>query len=598
MISHTALRIIERMRIFITALFFLLSSVSFAHTTQTPLAIDQAFQLTGTARDYQTILVHWNIAPGYYLYRDQLYFNIDKKSHVHIGEPLLPYDSFEKNLPGLGKYQVYKDSVTVIVPVIDAKESTALLRVCFQGCSDFGYCYPPTTMMLPINLADNYMQPVRGEEIIASDESSTESTSSIEKALGSSHLYILILSFLGFGLLIAFTPCVLPMIPILSSIIMGQDKITHVHSFFLALAYVLGMAITYAVAGLFFGLLGGSLQASFQQPWMIILFSLLFIAMALSLFGFYNLELPQSLRHKMAMLSEHQKRGSYIGVAIMGILSTLILSPCVTPPLVGVLSYIGQTGSAFTGFIALFSMGIGMGTPLLLLGAFGPKFIPKSGAWMNAVKNILGVFMLGVAIWMIQRLTSDFIAMLLWSALILGSAIAMGALESATNLKQRIIKSLGVLLFIFGIINIIGAFLGNHDPLKPLNIFKLEKQQYITFNTVTTLSEAKEQIAASARRGKPVMLDFYATWCAACKEMDNDTFANTDVKKALAHYTLIRADVTKNNANAKALEKYFNVVAPPTILFFDKNGNEIKTGRVIGALSAEPFLQHLENIQQ
>ena len=584
----------------IIVLLFFVSPFAVANTdapAHTPLAINQAFQLTGTARDYQTILVHWSIAPGYYLYRDQLHFQANKKSHVQLGEALLPYDSFEKNLPGLGTYQVYKDSVTVVIPVIDAKETTALLHVSFQGCSDFGYCYPPTTMTLPINLADNYMQPVHGEEILSTNETSTESISSIEKALGSSHLYLLILSFLGFGLLISLTPCVLPMIPILSSIIMGRGKITHWHSFFLALAYVLGMAITYAAAGLIFGLIGGSLQASFQQPWMIILFSILFIGMALSLFGFYNLELPQSLRHKMAVLSEHQKRGSYIGVTIMGILSTLILSPCVTPPLVGVLSYIGQTGSGFTGFVALFSMGIGMGAPLLLLGAFGPKFIPKSGAWMNVVKNILGVFMLGVAVWMIQRLTSDFVAMLLWSSLIIGVAVAMGALESAKNLKQRFIKSLGLLLFILGILNVVGAFLGNRDPLQPLNIFKLEKLQHITFNTVTTLKEVNEQITASTQRGKPVMLDFYATWCAACKEMDNGTFANADVKKELSKYTLIRADVTKNNTSAKVLEKYFNVVAPPTILFFDKNGAEIKTGRIIGALSTEPFLRHLENIK-
>ena len=596
------------MKYFITILLALLSLCSLSSSSATdpqPLTTNQAFQVTGTARDNQTILISWKIAPGYYLYRDKFHFNTTQSNHAQLSPPLFPPESFTKTIKGLGSSIVYKNTVTIIIPVLTSSLQTLPIQVHYQGCSEKGFCYPPTSKVIPIDLSGDYMSPVSGidVDVVTSHSTNTKTTRTASNkmfnALNSKNLSALIFGFFVFGVLLSLTPCVLPMIPILSSIIVGHGKISHLHSFLLSFAYVMGMAITYAIAGLIFGMIGGSVQAIFQQPWIIVLFSFVFIAMALSLFGFYNIQLPNKLRSKMASLSEHQKRGSYIGVILMGVFSTLILSPCVTPPLVAVLGYISQSGNAMTGFMALLSMGIGMGAPLLLIGAFGPKFLPHSGIWMNTTKSILGVFMLGVAIWMIERILPSMVSMLLWAALIVGSAVAMGALASAASIWQRVIKGVGIVILLYGLLLIVGAFLGNTNPLQPLSIFnKPTQQHHIQFTPVKTVSDVDDQLSLVKNKDKPVLLDFYASWCVACKELDERTFSDIMVKQYLSRYILLRADVTNNDVQDKILERHFNVVAPPTILVFDRNHKEIKQARIIGALGPAAFLNHLKNSSQ
>jgi thioredoxin:protein disulfide reductase len=567
-----------------------------------PLAVEKAFQVSATARDRQTILVSWKIASGYYLYEDQFVFNTIPSRPSLLSQPILPMGAVVKTISGLGKVSVYQNNVTIVVPVLKSQQSSVSLKIRYQGCSEQGVCYPPQHKVIPIDLADHYNVPVapinidvapdRYQPIVGNGEKQTTDPLSF---LNKKSIIALIAAFFGFGVLISLTPCVLPMIPILSSIIVGRGKITHGHSFLLSLAYVVGMALTYAIAGLLFGMIGSSVQADFQQPWIIVVFSFVFVMMALSLFGVYNLQLPHALRNKMARFSEHQKRGSFLGVIVMGVCSTLILSPCVTPPLVAVLGYVGQSGNAFIGFVTLLSMGFGMGLPLLLIGAFGPKFLPHRGAWMNTTKPLLGVLILAVAIWMLQRILPDIVSMLLWSGLAIGCAIAMGVFVSGYVLKNWFKKTLAIALLIYGLLLMWNTFLGYTHPLQPFAVFDRSiNESRVTFIPVKTMAEVSHQLHLPRHQAKPVLLDFYAKWCAACKEMDATTFNDAAVKKFLEGYVLLRVDVTQNNMQDKLLQQQYGVVAPPTILLFDRNHREVKSARMIGAQSPADFLQQLK----
>ena len=567
-----------------------------------PIPVDQAFQFSAAARDYQTILAKWKIEPGYYLYRERFHFRALKPEGARLGQPLLP-KGIDKTAPDIGTYEVYKDSLIMPIPVIKPQNKMIILEVNYQGCSQAGYCYPPTTKVVPVDLSKNYGQFISGYSVdVPATKTAAPTTGGINKIgklLTGHSLLTLIISFLGIGILISLTPCCLPMIPILSGIIIGQRKITHMHSFLLSLAYVLGMAITYAIAGVLFGFLGGSVQAALQEPWIIVFLSLIFIAMAISLFGYYDLQLPKKIRQRFTEVSEHQKRGTYVGVALMGMFSTLILSPCVTAPLVGVLSYISQTGNATTGGIALFIMGIGMGAPLLVIGAFGTKVLPKPGPWMNGVKYTMGIIMLAVAVWTLQRILPADISILLWAALAIGTAIYMGALSTATSKWIMIRKALGLIIFIYGIMLVIGALTGNTNPLRPVNLTQSRDDRSDNiphFIHVKSIADVNKELERAKKLRKLVMLDFYADWCISCKEMDHFTFSNAFVKKRLKQFVLLRANVTKNDAMDKALERHFRVVAPPTILFFDKDGNEIKHSRIIGEMGAEAFLKHINTV--
>lgn len=580
-------------------------------TQEEPIPAHQAFQFSATAKDYQTIIAMWTIKPGYYLYRDRIHISPANPDKDRLGQPLLPTTTLSKDYPGIGKLPVYKGNLKIAVPVIKSSEKTIVVKVHYQGCSEKGYCYPPQTKVVPINLAGNYMVPVQPVDVdlpsttttttITTKTTTTTPTSQQDKVvqlLSDHSVFTILIGFFVFGLLLSLTPCVLPMIPILSGIIISKGpNISRAHSFGISCAYVLGMAITNTAAGIIFGSIGYSVQVIFQQPWIIVLYSLIFIAMALSLFGLYNIQIPQGLQDKLTKISSHQKHGSYLGATIMGILSFLILSPCVTPPLVGALAYISQTGNAVLGGAALFMMSIGMGVPLLIIGAFSKNVLPKAGPWMNGIKCILGVLMLAVAIWMISRILPGTVTMLLWGILVIGSSIAMNTFKTATTIWKKITKGIGILFFIYGIVLIIGAFMGNTNPFNPLslpnkNISHTESK----FISANTLQEAKKQLEIAKSQSQPAMIDFYADWCIACKEMDLYTFSNAQVQKQLQKFRLLRADVTKNNAESRELQKYFHVVAPPTILFFGPDGKEIKSSRIVGEMPASAFSKHLEMI--
>lgn len=560
-----------------------------------PLPADQAFQFYAKIRDNQTILAIWNIQPNYYLYRGRFHFQVIQPSDVHLSPPLMP-DALKKVSPEIGNYEVYEGHLVLPIPILNPPKSDILLKVSYQGCSIKGYCYPPTQKIISFNMAGPYQQkilPIHIDVPVAATPTSNPSQEVLNLFKGKNLIWF-ILGFLGLGVLLSLTPCVLPMIPILSSIIVGQKHLTHKRTFAVSLAYVLGMALTYSIAGALFGYFGQLAQVYFQNPWIIGIFSFIFILMAFSLFGFYNIELPNALRSKVAKTSDHQKRGTYLGAFIMGILSTLILSPCVTAPLVAILAYISHTGNAALGALALFTMGLGMGAPLLIIGAVGPKLLPKAGSWMNAIKTLLGFLLLFMAIYLLSRVIAAPLTLLLYAIICAILSIYLGAFSTAFSWGQFIGKIIGVIFFVIAILFSIGAYFGNGDPLHPLQPITASKTDQLNFIKVNNLTEIQKQIDLAKKANKPLMLDFYADWCVACKTMDDFTFSDPKVKSALSNFILLRVDVTANSTEDQALEHHFNVVAPPTILFYQA-GKETQKSRIIGEMSAEKFLKHLKN---
>ena len=406
-------------------------------------------------------------------------------------------------------------------------------------------------------------------------------------------------TFFLFGLLLSLTPCVFPMIPILSSIIVGQgEKLTTKKSFIMSLVYVLAMSVTYTVAGVLAGIFGENLQVMFQNPWIIGSFAAIFVVLSFSMFGFYELQLPNALQSKLTNISNNQKSGSYIGVAIMGFLSALIVGPCVAPPLAGALIYIGQTGDAFLGGTALFAMSIGMGIPLLILGVSAGKLLPKAGAWMDNVKAIFGVMLLAIAIWMAERIIPASITLALWSALLIGSSVYLGAFNNTYSKTgwAKFAKSFGIILFIYGLLIAIGMSAGSKDLLQPLKVLQggttqsTSQNEGLDFKKIKSSQDLKLAVASN----ELVMLDFYADWCISCKEMEKFTFSDASVQNNLAKVTLLKADVTDNDDIDKALMKSLNIIGPPAILFF-KNGKEVKSQRVVGFKTAKDFNINIKN---
>ena len=591
----------RRLLLFILLLFPLVCTHA-ALPNDEPLPIDQAFQFAATAKDYQTALLMWKIAPGYYIYRERIKVVPTAQSRAAIGQPLFPR-GIKKSFPSIGSFDVYQNHVAIPIPIIQSNQQAITLNVTYQGCANSGYCYPPATKQVTINLTGQYGIPISGKTLTTDITRRNQVNALLKqdraaRLLAQHNLWAILLGFFGFGLLISFTPCVLPMIPILSSIILGHKKMTHWHAFCLSLSYVFGMAITYAAAGVLFGFLGSTVQSIMQQPWLIASIAILFSAMALSLFGLYNIQIPEKIRSKFAHLSEHQKHGTYAGVFLMGVFSTLVLSPCVTPPLVGVLSYISQTGNAALGGGALFIMGIGMGIPLLIIGATSAKWLPKTGAWMNTVKNIMGILLLAVAILMMSRIIPEVITMLLWAALSIGTGIYLDALSSVKTSWQTVKKGIGLLFFIYGIILIIGAAMGYTDPLNPLPLNQQNVRIQHDFTPIKTVADVYRELAKPQNRAKPALLDFYADWCISCKVIDNTVFTNPTVQKALANYILLRANITANDKQDKALMQHFKVVAPPTILLFNDAHQELKSSRIVGEISVANFIKQLNNAKQ
>lgn len=583
------------------------------------LSSEEAFAIGQPVLEGDTLRIQWVIAPDHYLYRDKFLVKVFEPKGVTVGEPVLPSGEVKQD-EFFGRIEAVHDLAELHLPVKrteSGKAGSFTLELGWQGCAENVLCYPAELKAYKVSLP----APRAGEqpavaweetktpEAVASSADKEDLTLSeqdqIAAKLAGGNILLTLLGFLGFGLLLAFTPCVFPMIPILSGIIVGQKDINSRKAFFLSLAYVLAMALTYTVAGVLAGLFGQNLQAMFQNPWVLGIFSTIFVLLALSMFGFYELQMPSAIQTRLNNLSNQQEGGSMIGVAIMGALSALIVGPCVAAPLAGALIYIGQTGDAVLGGLALFALSIGMGIPLLLVGTSAGKWLPRAGMWMEAIKAVFGVMLLAVAIWMLERILPESVALLLWAALFVISAIFLGALTHLSEESsgwRKFWKGAGILLLLYGSLLMVGSATGKGDLWQPLRGLTLGQvtagsaSAELPFKTVKTLEELQQGVQDA--KGQPVMVDFYADWCVTCKEMEKYTFPDPSVQAQLRNAILLKADVTDNSDAAKALLAHFKIPGPPAILFFNKDGEELKRYRQVGFMPAEAFATHLSKALQ
>ncbi len=552
-----------------------------------PLPPEEAFRVTATQEEPGWLSITWDIAGGYYLYRDSIEVS-SMTAGVTLGALQLPPGETTDD-EEFGLTEVFRSPVQARLPV-GGRSGTVTLRIAHQGCKEGSICYPPQKLSLTLD------DVIAG---VSSDSSTTPMVSEQDRLAGmvrSGHLALVMLSFAGFGLLLAFTPCCLPMVPILSGIIVGQGpSLTPLRAFTLSLTYVLGMALTYTAAGALFAAAGSQLQAALQQPWIIIAVAVLFTALALSMFGVYELQVPAAVMNRLNMASARQRAGTYFGTAVMGALSALVVTTCVAPPLVATLTVIAGTGDVTRGALALFALALGMGLPLLVIGTSAGRLLPKAGEWMNTVKGAFGFMLLGLAIWMLDRLLPDAITMMLWAVLVVMAGIFLGALQkSPAGIGGRLARGAGVLAMVYGLALFAGALAGGSNPLQPLAAFRggSSEDTALRFQRIKTVDDFVAAQAAAQAAGQPLLLDFYADWCASCIEMERHTFSKPEVHAALAGAVLLRADVTANDAADRALLARFGIFGPPTIVFHGADGRERGEYRLVGFLDAADFAAH------
>ena len=593
------------------------------------LPVDKAFRVRLAASGPRTVVADFNPADGYYLYRDKFEFSLVDAGGVWIEKVELPRGELKSD-PNFGDTEVFHGPVQVLIR-LDRKGGAAqrvTVRAVYQGCAEAGLCYPPESRRFDLQLsalaggAGGAALPTPAPAVSAAplpavdaapaaaapasrDAASAaagDEASRIARIFASRDFWAILAAFFGFGLLLAFTPCVLPMVPILSGIIVGRGHhASRGHALALSLAYVLGMALTYAVAGVAAGLSGALLTSALQNPWVLGGFAALFVLLALSMFGLYELQLPSGLQSRLSMASNRLEGGTMGGVFLMGVLSALIVGPCVAAPLAGALLYINQSRDALLGGSALFAMALGMGAPLVAVGLSAGTVLPRVGAWMQTVKSFFGVVLLGMAIWIVSPVLPAVVPMLLWAALLIVSAIYLHALDPLPHTAsgfRRLWKGVGVIALLVGVALLVGALAGSRDPLQPLSglrvgapaVLGAEGPQFVNVGSIREL----EQALAGAR-GRPVMLDFHADWCVSCKEMERFTFTDPQVRARLAGLVLLKADVTANTADDAALLRRFGLFGPPGTIFFDRAGRELP-GRVVGFEPAEVFIRSLDRI--
>jgi len=558
------------------------------------LPADQVFHVSATAAGPDSIRLQWTIRAGYYLYRSRL--KVADAAGGTLGTLQLPQGQIKMD-PYFGREEIYRLQVAGLLPLEHGSRSAAgdvPLQVTYQGCADAGLCYPPITKTLTVRLtpagsAGSGAAPGAAAASQAGSAASQPGQFRFEALARSGSLLAMIGWFYLAGLGLAFTGCVYPTIPILSGIIVGQGrKVTTARAFVLSLAYVLGMALTYTIAGTAFAAAGGQAQAAFQKPWIIALFAGIFVAMALSMLGLYTLQMPAGLQTRIAQLSNRQTAGSLGGVAVMGALSALIVTTCVGPALVGALAVISQTGEVARGAAALFAMSIGMGTPLLVIGTSAGRLLPRSGAWMDTVKKIFAAVMLAVAVWMLARLLPDRVTLALWAVPAATLAVVLWMATRRATLRAWPVRLAGLAAGLYGLTLVTGAALGGTNPLEPIPAWAAATHP-LTFAPIHSVDQLDEAVAQAAHAGQPVMVDFYADWCTSCKEMEATTFLNPGVQQALAGTVLLRADVTANDANDQALLKRFGIYGPPTIAFYGRDGQERSRYRVVGYMKSAEF---------
>ena len=582
---------------------------------------DQAFGLDVSVSNAHILLASFRITPGYYLYRDKVSLGLKgdsvKAAGAKITNIALPKGEI-KHDPNFGDTEVFHQSFQAEITLerIGSAAQDIMLEASYQGCKDKSLCYPPINKSINIALPEvkdtppaktNPMALAAVQQVQATPSSAASGANTqnenaqIAKLFKQGSFWLIVSFFFGAGVLLAFTPCVFPMVPILSGIIVGRGhKITHMHGFILSLAYVLGMALAYSAVGVVAGLSGSLLSNALQTPWVLGSFAAVFVLLSLSMFGFYELQLPIALQSKLSSTSNRLHGGHLSGVFVMGALSAVIVGPCVAAPLAGALLYIGQTHDALLGGMALFALAMGMGLPLLLIGASAGTLLPKAGAWMESVKSFFGVLLLAVAIWIISSLIPVSVQMLLWAALLVLSAVYLRALDALPHNAggwHKLWKGIGIFALLLGGAYLIGALSGARDILHPLSAIggtQAEAPATIKFVRIKNVTELDGRIAQV--RGKTVMLDFYADWCVSCKEMERNTFADAKVQARLKNAVLLQADVTANSEEDKALLQRFELFGPPAILFFDMQGKELTDFRVTGYQDAAQFLQSLQSV--
>jgi len=583
-------------------LLLLLIVANLAAGADKPLNPEVAFKFSATAIDSRTIEARWKIADGYYLYRDKFKFAVEPEiASIKLGEPKFPPGKV-KDDEFFGKVEVYRHEVKVILPIVGSGNAAGVsgpaaltLKVSSQGCADLGICYPPTPQQAEVNLLSTDAAPQSYPvSAAAAVEADTNETSQVAQLLKNASMWTILLFFFGSGLALAFTPCMLPMVPILSGIIVGHGHdISKTRAFVLSSTYVMGMAITYAAFGVAAGLSGTLISNSLQNAWVLGGFALIFVALSLSMFGFYELQLPTALQSKFSEEANRQKAGSLHGVAAMGALSAIIVGPCIAAPLAGALLYIAKTGDAMLGGSALLVMALGMGLPLILIGTSARHWLPKPGPWMEAVKQFFGVLLLALAIWLVTPVIPGIAQMLAWATLLIFSAIYLHALDPLPPHAHgwlKFGKGLGVMALLLGVALLLGALGGSRDPLQPLGFLRGASAntqiQPVRFESVKSVAELETRLKQSKL---PVVLDFYADWCVSCKEMERFTFSDPAILARLNKMLVLQADVTANSPEDYALLKRFELFGPPGIIFFDANGKEAVDLRVVGFQDAATF---------
>lgn len=562
-----------------------------------------AFRLMAYPDGTGTVVLDWSIEPGYYLYRHRVGVK-PETAGLGLGEPSMPTGE-RKTDEFFGEVEVFYDRLLARVPVLNRPDaSTVVLKVSYQGCADAGLCYPPTTTLVSVDLPPpGTPAALTGAGGGGGGSPTVAEQDRLASLIASGPLLAVMASFLGFGLLLAFTPCVLPMIPILSGIIAGEGKqVTTRRALLLSATYVLGMSVTYTIAGAAFAAAGQQAQAFFQQPWILVLFAMLFVALALSMFGLYDLQLPASLQSRLHHASSRQRAGTLAGTLVMGALSALVVTACVAPPLVAALAVIGQTGDVARGALALFSLSLGMGAPLLLVGVAEGKLLPKAGPWMETVKALFGVAFLGVAVWMLERVLPGPVVVALWALLAFVAGYYFGGFHrpdwrSPTG-HSIVARGGGLFSMVYGVILLVGAATGGADPLRPLAALTGGGEPAgpaLEFRTIRSVGDLDRELAAAR---SPVLVDFYADWCVSCKEMEKYTFADLAVREALQGFTLLKADVTANSVDDQALLKRFGIFGPPTTAFFPIGSGECENFRLVGFVPPERFREHLERLEQ
>jgi len=583
------------------------------------LPVDEAFVMSAEVGPDGALLVRWEIADGYYLYRHRFNFatRVDAEhpeSPVTLGEPEIPPGK-RKIDDYFGEVEVYYHAAQARVPVTHGAGPVEV-GIGYQGCADAGLCYPPETKWVALTLGEPGGQTPGGYEAAMPAAAAppvvpqTEEQSLAALLADGSLVTALVLFFLG-GVALAFTPCVLPMVPILSSIIVGDAAaLSRRRALTLSVAYVLGMAVTYATLGVLVGLFGArlNLQAALQSPGVLVFFAGVFVVLSLSMFGFYELQLPSSWQNRLNALGNRVGGGKHVSVVVMGAISSLVVSPCVSAPLAGALIYISTTGDAVLGGVALLALGLGMGAPLILLGASGGHLLPRAGAWMNSVKAVFGVGLLAVAIWLLERVIPASATLALWAALAIGCGVYLGALDfSPRQGWGQLWKASGAIGFIYGVLLLIGAATGADNPLRPLDRLTggtavavstdgstgSVQEGGLVWHPVTSLAELKVELGEAARSGQPALLDLYADWCISCKVMERNVFPRPEVAGQLARFRLLRADVTDHDADDRALMGAYGLFGPPSMVFFSEDGSELTEVRIQGEVGAAALSAHL-----